>query len=564
MIWVRRGVGEGVADLREFVLDDRHDADARPQDVEVIGNLGRELRQFVADFVAPKGGQALQSQLEDGAGLRFRETVGAVVVDLVTRVVDQQDQRRDVLRRPVAAHQRFARGIRIRRGADEANDLVDIGDRDRQAAQHVGAFAGLVEQVFGAARDHFLAEIHEGLDQVLQRHQLGAPAVQRHHVGAEARLQRGVAVELVEHDIRHSVALDLDDDAHAVAIGFVAQIGDAFDLLFADELRDLLDQRRLVHLIGDLVDDDRFALLAHDLDLGFASHDDRAATRHVGRARAGTSEDHCAGREVRAGNQLDETFGRDIGVLDERQASVDDFAEIVRRHVGGHADRDSARAVDQKIREPGRQNDRLVFQLVVVGAEIDRVLVDILQKRHRRAGEAQLGVTHGCRGIAVDGAEIALPVYQQQSHGKILRHAHQRVVDRLVAVRVILTHHVTDDAGRFHVLLVGRIAALVHGVENAPVHGFQTVAGVGESAAHDHAHGVIEVGALHLVDDGNHLDVAGWLIAARAGIVRIGQGRSFSKRPAVRAARSATRPGKIAARRIGEQIRAVKPMKSTR
>ena len=116
------------------------------------------------------------------------------------------------------------------------------------------------------AGDDLLAEVDEGADQVLEVQQLGPAAVQRHHVGAEGRLQRREAVELVQHHVGHRVALQLDDDAHAVAVGFVAQVGDALDLLLAHELGDLLDQRRLVHLIGDLGDDDRLALLAHLLD----------------------------------------------------------------------------------------------------------------------------------------------------------------------------------------------------------------------------------------------------------------------------------------------------------
>ena len=66
-------------------------------------------------------------------------------------------------------------------------------------------------------------------------------------------------------------------------------------------------------------------------------------------------------------------------------------------------------------------------------------------------GEPDLGVALGRGRIAVDRAEIALPVDQRQAHGKFLRHAHQRVVDRLVAVRMVLTHRVADDARRFAV-----------------------------------------------------------------------------------------------------------------
>ena len=86
------------------------------------------------------------------------------------------------------------------------------------------------------------------------------PAVDdREHDDAEGRLQRGVLVEVVQDDFRHLAALELDHDPHAVAVGLVAQVGDAFDLLVAHQLGDLLDQPRLVDLVRDLGDDDRLA-----------------------------------------------------------------------------------------------------------------------------------------------------------------------------------------------------------------------------------------------------------------------------------------------------------------
>ena len=88
-------------------------------------------------------------------------------------------------RRPVARHQLLARRVRVGRGADEADDLVDIGDGDGEADQDMGALARLVEQELGAPGDDLLAEVDEGADQVLEVHQLRPAAVQRHHVGAE-------------------------------------------------------------------------------------------------------------------------------------------------------------------------------------------------------------------------------------------------------------------------------------------------------------------------------------------------------------------------------------------
>ena len=50
---------------------------------------------------------------------------------------------------------------------------------------------------------------------------------------AEGFLHAGVLVELVENDFMLlGAALELDDDAHAVAVGLVADVGDVVDRFF--------------------------------------------------------------------------------------------------------------------------------------------------------------------------------------------------------------------------------------------------------------------------------------------------------------------------------------------
>lgn len=51
------------------------------------------------------------------------------------------------------------------------------------------------------------------------------------------------------------------------------------------------------------------------------------------------------------------------------------------------------------------------------------------------------------RGIAVDGAEVAVAVDEHIAHGEVLRQTHERIIDRRVAVRMIAAQHVAD-AGR--------------------------------------------------------------------------------------------------------------------
>ena len=111
----------------------------------------------------------------------------------------------------------------------------------------------------------------------------GRAVVERQHDHAEGGLHRGVLVELVQHDVGDGVALELDDDPHAVLVGLVVDPADALDLLLRRQLGDRLDQVLLVDLVGDLGDDDlRLARRLLLLDLRPGPHDDAAAAGLVG------------------------------------------------------------------------------------------------------------------------------------------------------------------------------------------------------------------------------------------------------------------------------------------
>jgi hypothetical protein len=93
----------------------------------------------------------------------------------------------------------FSRAHRARRAADDLHHLVEVGHRDDQAEQDVGALAGLQQLELRAPGDHFLAELDEALDDVAKGQRLGPAAADRQHVGREARLRRSVPPQLVQH-----------------------------------------------------------------------------------------------------------------------------------------------------------------------------------------------------------------------------------------------------------------------------------------------------------------------------------------------------------------------------
>ena len=116
-------------------------------------------------------------------------------------------------------------------------------------------------------------------------------------------------------------------------------------------------------------------------------------------------------------------------------------------------------AVDEQVGRARRQHRRLLLLAVVVRHEVDRLLVDVGEHLGGELLQPALGVAVGRRRVAVDRAEVALAVDQRVAHGEVLRHAHQRLVGRRVAVRVVLAQHVADDARALHVRAVPDVVA---------------------------------------------------------------------------------------------------------
>ena len=118
-------------------------------------------------------------------------------------------------------------------------------------------------------------------------------------------------------------------------------------------------------------------------------------------------------------------------------------------------------------------------------------------------GQPDFRVSHGSGTVTVDRAEVTLTIHEHVAQRKVLRHADNRVVYSLVAVRMVFTNHVTDDTSRFLVCPVPVVVELVHGKEHTSMHRFQAIPNIRQCPPNDHAHGVIEIAAAHFVFEGD-------------------------------------------------------------
>ncbi len=174
------------------------------------------------------------------------------------------------------------------------------------------------------------------------------------------------------------------------------------------------------------------------------------------------------------------------------------LAQIMRRHIRGHADGNTGTAIDQQIRNRSGQNSRLLQLVIVIRREINGILTDIGIHAKRCLGHTRLSVTGGRRTV-VKGTEVTMAIHQRQSHRKRLRKTNHRLIDGGVAMRVQLAHNLADHTGRFHIRTIRIEIHLAHLIDDAALHRLQTISGIGQRAGIDHRIRVFEERLAHLL-----------------------------------------------------------------
>ena len=145
--------------------------------------------------------------------------VGVLVLDLLLLERGEraeakvEDRLRLDLRELEARHQLRPRIVGVGGGADERDHLVEVVERDQVALEDVRAGDRLAQLVLEAARDDLALVLEVVPEQIAQAERPRHAVDERDRVVAERRLQRGVLEELVQRDLRHDVALQVDLDA---------------------------------------------------------------------------------------------------------------------------------------------------------------------------------------------------------------------------------------------------------------------------------------------------------------------------------------------------------------
>src|SRR5262249_44582063 len=124
----------------QFLLDDREHALLFRENVAQILDRLDQLFVFVLDLVALEPGQLIQAKIENLVGLMFAERVTAF--GKTRRIANQNSNLLNLPLREIEREQFHARFLAIGRSANDADELVEIRERDEITFKRFGALFG--------------------------------------------------------------------------------------------------------------------------------------------------------------------------------------------------------------------------------------------------------------------------------------------------------------------------------------------------------------------------------------------------------------------------------------
>ena len=325
----------------------------------------------------------------------------------------------------------------------------------------MGPLFRLAQIVSGSANHHIMAVIHKIGDAVLQRQQPGASFHQGDAIHAEATLQRSHLEEFVQYHASIGIPLDIDDDAHTLAVALVVGVADAVQFLFVHQLGDVFYQLSLVDSIGNLCYHDLVVLLIR-LDVSLCSHDDASATSLIGILYALQAHDVSARWEIRSLHPLHQFLAGQFRIVNVCHTGINHFVQIMGRDIRCHTNCNTCSTIDKQIGNLSGHYGRLNQRIIEIRGHIHSFLIQILHHGLAHQTQACLRVTHRSGSIAIHASEVSLPVHKCVPHVPILSHTHQCAINRAVAMRVILSEYLTHDTCTFLIRFVVSISQALH------------------------------------------------------------------------------------------------------
>ena len=235
-------------------------------------------------------------------------------------------------------------------------------------------------------------------------------------------------------------------------------IGYSVDFLVFHQISNLLDNPGTINQIGKFLHHNPVFSVCHGFNFANGAHLHFSSSGTVCLFHIPFSENGCAGWKIGSLHNGKKLLNFRLSsfntIVNNFIHAGNDFPKIMRRDIGGHADRNTGCTVYKEVRKTCRKDRRLIILIRKVRHEINCILVDSGKHLCCHFGHLCLGITHCGGTVSIFRTEISLLINQDIAHGPWLSHVYKRTVDGRISVRMILTHRLSYDGGTLLCLLI--------------------------------------------------------------------------------------------------------------
>ena len=229
-----------VTDSKDFILDDFHEKLTVGKDGLKVCDGLFEFLVFFQQTVSFQSGETGKTHIKDCLGLLLCEFE--------------------------SLHEAGLRSGCIRRITDECDNFINMIQSLEKTFQNMGTCLCFVEIEFGTPCNNVLLMLEIIVDDVTEVQDTGFAVHEGKHVGTEGFLKRSVFVQEIQDNLRINILFQLDNDTHAVSVGFITDVGYSFNPLVTYKIGNFADQCGFVDHVGDFSDDDTAAAVPHIFD----------------------------------------------------------------------------------------------------------------------------------------------------------------------------------------------------------------------------------------------------------------------------------------------------------
>ena len=266
-------VSVAVGNLTELISDNCQNLFLMGEKILVVGNIKPELGDLVNKILTCQAGKTTQTHLKNCFALNLIQAKALV-------------------------HALLCLGI-ILRAANDVDNLVDVINCGQEAFQNMDALLSLIQVELSTTAYNINLVINVVTKNLAKRKRTRNTVNQGQVNDAKVGLKLSLLIEIVQNNLWYSVTLEVQNNTHALTVGLIAHVRDAFNFLLVNCLSNLLLEKTLVNLVWNLGNNKALTTALNLLNVDFCADRNRTAASLVGILDALSTHNDATCWEVR-------------------------------------------------------------------------------------------------------------------------------------------------------------------------------------------------------------------------------------------------------------------------